>query len=103
MNASIIKAACDGWKVQPEKVDIHSAAFTSTDMNAPAINHIAESYSLTRQRLHQIRRQYDLSIGDLLDPEVVFERLLEQAPASRLRTRLSNPGTREAIKQSLTP
>jgi len=69
----------------------------------PTINLISECYDISRQRLHELRRKYSIGRCDLCDPDRLFEILLDKAPASPLRTRLSDPNHRAAIKLLLTP
>jgi hypothetical protein len=68
----------------------------------PYLQDLAEAYGLSRQGLHKIMHRNDLTKLDLLNPDIVFQRLLGLGRQSPLRTRLSNPATRETITTKIS-
>jgi len=83
-----------------EKFDIRATSPKPKGMSLP-LQTIADSYGVSRQTLHSIVKANRLSKEDLLDPDRLFQVLLRQHARS-LRSRLCDPSTREAIKQSLS-
>lgn len=67
----------------------------------PPIHRIASAYGVTRQRLHQLRREHGLTIEQLADPTQVFDKLLDKGRACKLRSRLRDPDTRAALQIDL--
>lgn len=70
-------------------------------MSAPTINQIASSYEISRQWVHKLRRDENLSPADFADPDLVLQRLLDKGNRSPLRSRLVNPTIRENIRHEL--
>lgn len=70
-------------------------------MPAPTGQQIADAYRTTRQRIHRLRTAHKLTIEEITDPETVLHVLLEKGRACPLRTRLTDPETRAAIRQEL--
>jgi hypothetical protein len=71
------------------------------NVSTPPVNAIADAYGITRQRVHQLRQRHGLTATDLLNPDVVFEKLLTGGRASKLRKRLLNPANRQAIAEEI--
>jgi hypothetical protein len=69
---------------------------------SPPISLIAESYQVTRQRIHRMRKFYGLQPDDFADPDSIFQRMLTDGVSSPMRTRLSDPSHRAYIKSKLT-
>jgi hypothetical protein len=67
----------------------------------PYMRELAEAYGISRQGLHKLMVSNDLTKNDLLNPDYVFQRLLDLGRLSPLRTRLSDPRTRETIKKHI--
>jgi hypothetical protein len=63
---------------------------------------LAKSYGISRQGLYVAMGSNALTRSDLLNPDYVFQRLLDLGRLSPLRTRLSNPATRQTIKKHIT-
>lgn len=70
-------------------------------MKIPQLKTIAEAYGISRSRLHALRRDTGLVPADFIDPEIVFNALLE-TNSSPLRTRLLDPINRIKIIQKLS-
>jgi len=68
----------------------------------PTMQTLAEAYQLTRQGLYVALVSNALTRADLADPDYVFQRLLDLGRHSPLRSRLSNPATRETIKTNIS-
>lgn len=68
----------------------------------PYMRELAEAYGLSRQGLHKLMHRNDLTKLDLLNPDIVFQRLLDLGRLSPLRTRLSNPTTRASITTKIS-
>jgi hypothetical protein len=68
---------------------------------SPPIQAIADSYGVTRQRLHQLRKRHGLAPEDFSNPDFVFSLLLASGRGSPLRSKLSNPSARIIIKGKL--
>jgi hypothetical protein len=68
----------------------------------PSYSAIAESYGMSRQMLWKLRRKYSVDYDHWLDPDRVLEVLLEKAPASPLRSRLTDPSFRQSITLRLS-
>jgi hypothetical protein len=62
---------------------------------------LASAYQCSRQNLHAMSKRHGLSVQDLADPEVVFEKLLADGRSSTLRSKLSNPISRGLIREEL--
>jgi hypothetical protein len=107
----VIKAFCEGFKVTAEErekygvvpVDIGRKKPTHTDMkvNVPPMHQLAEAYGINRTYVYQLRERLNLTQAELSDPDAVFSALLSAGRGCPLRTRLADPATRQAIKQSL--
>lgn len=70
-------------------------------MTSPPMNQITEAYQAGRQSIHDLKRRYNLTTEDFRQPDKVFQILLEKGRKSKVRTKLSNPHTREHIKAKL--
>ena len=65
-------------------------------------NHIAAAYQISRQLLSHHQGKLGLSETDWLNPQIVFNALLEKSRACRLRSKLASPSTRAAIAEKLS-
>jgi hypothetical protein len=68
---------------------------------SPPVKAIADAYGISRQRLHVLRKTYQLTDSEITDPEQVFERLLESGRRGKTRTLLSNPIARGLIAEQI--
>ena len=68
----------------------------------PSITAISKAFGISRQTFYDKSRSLGLSKADWLSPEVVFSKMLATGNTSPLRTRLSNPATRETIKTNIS-
>ncbi len=66
----------------------------------PSWNSIARAYGITRQRLHKLRAKHGLTVSDFIEPENIFERLLNGYRCP-LRTRLISAAFRDNVRQTL--
>lgn len=67
----------------------------------PPIKLLAASYGITRQRIHQLRQRHGVPLAAFADPDRLFEHLLQSGRRSRLRSKLSDPATRENIAEEI--
>jgi hypothetical protein len=67
----------------------------------PYIQDLADAYGVSRQGLYGVMESNALTRAELLDPDYVFQRLLELGRQSPLRRRLSNPTTRTRIQKQI--
>jgi len=68
----------------------------------PSITAISKAFGISRQTFYDKSSSLGLSKADWLSPEVVFSKMLATGNTSPLRTRLSNPATRETIKTNIS-
>jgi len=71
-------------------------------LRPPIWNPIAKAYGTSRQNLHELRRRYDLTPADFIEPDRLFFILLERAKGSPLRTKLIQPAMRQKIRRKLS-
>jgi hypothetical protein len=67
----------------------------------PSITEISAAYGISRQMLWNVRKDLSLTLEQMADPDQVFSAMLARNSGS-LRSRLTDPATREAIKQTLS-
>jgi glutathione peroxidase-family protein len=70
-------------------------------VETPPMKHLAKVYGITRQGLYHMMERNGLTRAELLQPEIVFQKLLTNR-ASHLRKRLSNPKTRSLIQKQIS-
>jgi hypothetical protein len=63
---------------------------------------VARSYGTSKQGMNQLCQRHGFTMEQLHDPDFVLQKLLADGNCSKTRTRLTDPATREAIKQSLS-
>ena len=64
-------------------------------------NHLAAAYQISRQLLSHHQAKLGLTQTDWLNPQIVFNALLEKSRACRLRSKLASPSTRAAIAEKI--
>jgi hypothetical protein len=62
---------------------------------------LAQSYGISRQGLYQLMERNGLTRSELSQPDIVFNKLLENR-ASHLRVRLTDPRNRAKIAKKLS-
>jgi hypothetical protein len=96
----------DDSPCKSENISLYNRTTAPTNggmtLTAPSKAAIARAYKVTRQGLHNLCKGHGFTIEDLLEPDIVFARLLENGNAARTRGMLSNPANREAIRKTLT-
>jgi hypothetical protein len=88
----------------PEKFDNRATGSKPKAMEAtrpPSITELAAAYEISRQMVWNVRKDLGLTLEQMADPDQVFSAMLARNAGS-LRSRLTDPATRKAIKQTLS-
>jgi hypothetical protein len=84
-----------GGKARPEAGKLISAVTTTKFTH----HQIGQAYGLTRQRVCELVQEHGFDA--VIDPSVLFVKLLEAGNSSALRTALSDPDFRREVRHKL--
>ena len=68
---------------------------------APSLERLATAYGLTRQGVTDLSKRHGIERQVLADPEALLTVLLDKGNRSPLRSRLTDPATRNEIASQL--
>ena len=68
---------------------------------APTLERLASAYGISRQGITDLAKRHDLDRQVLADPEALLVVLLDRGNRSPLRSRLTDPSTRNAIANQI--
>ena len=69
--------------------------------SAPSLERLATAYGVSRQGITDVAKRHDLDRQVLADPDALLVVLLDRGNRSPLRTRLTDPATRNEIASQL--